>query len=198
MVHIILLVLLVLVPINRRLSAITPAQALSLAATCNDTEWRDTADTAFKFYARLVEPLWSAEAASRSDQAAQAATEGEFNLNLQGSKQQCLVEYVYHASRRTVQLGRRFKVCLCVGRASSARHHHTLQANHDCRNVRDRMYIILLVLEKLVSKQPLHESLTHDFRFWYVPQPASMDVHAFPTGLTSQTAPLSMKTPLIC
>ncbi len=30
------------------------------------------------------------------------------------------------------------------------------------------MYIVLLVLEKLVSKPPMLGALTHDFRFWYV------------------------------
>lgn len=104
-------VLLALLPIHRRLGAMTPAQALSLAATCNETEWQYTADKAFEYYEQQVRPLWSADSASRSDQAAQAVTEGQFTLNLQVStKQQCLVEYVYHASRRTMQLGRRFKV----------------------------------------------------------------------------------------
>lgn len=86
------------------------ANALSLAATCNDTEWQDTADAAFDFYAQQAAQHWSAATASRSDKTAQAVTEGEFALNLRGTKQQCLVEFVYHAARRTMQLGRRFKV----------------------------------------------------------------------------------------
>ncbi len=88
----------------------TPTHALSLAATCNESDWKTTAFNAFNHFRQQVEHIWSNESASRSAEVAQA-TEGQFNLNLQGTKQQCLVEYVYHAGRRAIQLGRRFKVC---------------------------------------------------------------------------------------
>lgn len=97
--------------LHRHLRILAPTHALSLAATCNETDWQTTANTAFDYFEKQVRSSWSNESASRSAEVAQAATEGHFSLNLQGTKQQCLVEYVYHASRRSLQLGRRFKVC---------------------------------------------------------------------------------------